>query len=355
MRDIRAALRRWVNQNNDTEKIYAATLIFLESSAVRGVGATMALSPSGLIIGSVSGGCIEPALIRDMERLRAAGTAERRSFCPGDDSVFRASSPCGGTLEVLMYPLDEEVLSALERREEAGGAARWALVAGDTREGEKDSDVGVSCALDESGSLVASPRPDGSQPGRDLVRLLADVLTDEEEQEAGGGIVERGRWSLYIERAQAPFRFFIVGGSQIGEALCAVSSLLGWKTVLVDPREAFSQEWRFEAASLILHEWPAKAFDSLDLGPEDGVAAITHNEAMDDEAVAEALRRQCRYVGVLGGGHTQKERRRRLREMGFSEEALGKIHGPIGLSIAAKSPEEIALSIAAEAVQEYRK
>ena len=355
MRDIRAALRRWVDDYNNTGKVYAATLISLESSAVRGVGATMALSPSGLIAGSVSGGCIEPALIRDMERLRAAGAAERRSFCPGDDSVFGAPSPCGGALEVLMYPLDAEVLSAIERAQEAGGAAHWALVAGDSHEGEKGSDVGVSCALDESGKLVTSPRPDGSSAGRDLIRLFGDVLTGAEVHEAAGGIVEKGGWSLYIERAQPPFRFFIVGGSQIGEALCAVAALLGWKPFLIDPREAFSQKWRFASASLILHEWPAKAFETLALGPEDGVAAITHNEAMDDEAVAEALRRQCRYVGVLGGGHTQKERRRRLRERGFREEALAKIHGPIGLSIAAKSPEEIALSIAAEAVQEYRR
>jgi xanthine dehydrogenase accessory factor len=160
---------------------------------------------------------------------------------------------------------------------------------------------------------------------------------------------------MFVRREPPVPRLIIMGGSHIGEALSRLMRTMGWRSMVIDPREAFSQSWRFSHADRLLHEWPQEAFDELEVGEGDAVAAVTHNEQMDDEAVAQALGRKCYYVGVLGGRGTQRNRRARLKERGFTEEEIGRIHGPIGLDIGAAVPEEIALSVAAEVVAAYRR
>lgn len=346
MTDILETILQWYS-SRPKKKVYAVTITGLEGSAVRGTGATMAISPEGRVAGSVSGGCIEPALIKDIERLREKSKGEKKSFCPSDDELFGTSSPCGGTVEVVVYPLDGNVVSALGRAARENASLSWAVV----EDGPDFLSIGVTCAVDEKGAFVVSSRTDGSKISPKLAQKLEDELVEgngEEKQQLG-------EWSVFIRREQPKPRLFIVGGSQIGEALTLLAARVGWWTIVADPRDMFSQEWRFTGADRLIHEWPEIVFERLELGKADAVAAITHNEQMDDEAVAQGLSRGAFYVGVLGGRTTQENRRKRLLERGFTEEQLSRVHGPIGLNLGGRTPEEIALSILSEVVSEYRR
>lgn len=359
MIDILETVLEW-SRSEEQAPVYAATVTDIEGSAVRGIGATIALSADGKVVGSVSGGCIEPTLLKEAPRLRGVGRGEKKVFCPTDDDIFGAPSPCGGTVSTVVYPLDPGVLRALERAKKAGLRGCWAVVTeGPARQ------VGTTCALDDQGSFFISACPDGSAAPSDLAGAAQELLRGDARGELevsgarNGGSGDEGEresdWRIFVRREPPVPRLVIMGGSHIGEALSRLMRSLGWRSIVIDPRDAFSQSWRFSHADMLLHEWPQEAFEELKVGEGDAVAAVTHNEQMDDEAVAQALGRRCYYVGVLGGRGTQRDRRARLKERGFSDEQLGRIHGPIGLDIGAAVPEEIALSVAAEVVAEYRK
>ncbi|MFP4267545.1 MAG: XdhC family protein [Spirochaetaceae bacterium] len=366
MTDILSTVLQWVD-DKDESPVYAATVTAIEGSAVRGLGATMAVSATGKVTGSVSGGCIEPVLIRERERLLKTGKGERKVFCPNDDEVFGAPSPCGGTIELVIYPIYKMPAEALHRKRDNGEGIVWAVV----NDGPEEC-IGISCGLDEEGKTVVSPSPGGGEAPPTLAAAAERVLQAQKGlsqrseasasqsevyntlPEAWAGCVVEGEWTFFVSREPPKPRLIIVGGSHIGVVLCDILRAVGWRSVVVDPREAFSQAWRFSRADTLLHTWPGKALEELGAGEDDAIAAITHNERMDDEAVAEALRRGSYYVGVLGGRDTQRTRRERLMEMGFTKEDLSRIHGPIGMDIGGKTPEEIALSIVAELVSVYR-
>ena len=256
----------------------------------------------------------------------------------------------------------------------------------------------------------------GDQAGRTMNEdfLIAELMKAPRE----GHITDLGGLQVFVQKIPLPPHVIVVGGSHIGEALVAVLKNLHWKVTVVEPREMFAPPGRFHAADRVLHLWPEEAFEELGLtlglkqaakqepeqepgfkqdlrqdpepnqepeqepgfkqdlkgavtpGPQPegrnsgtdftasprftAVAAITHTEQIDDAAVALGIRNRCFSVGVLGSTRTFSARISRLRNLGFTDEELGRVHGPIGLDIGAGTPEEIALAIAAEMVQDYR-
>jgi xanthine dehydrogenase accessory factor len=183
-----------------------------------------------------------------------------------------------------------------------------------------------------------------------------DILSEAVAPDAGTGIFEKAGIRIFVRREEIIPHAVVCGGSHIGEALLRILKQLKWRVSIVDPRESFADSERFADADALLHTWPQEAFDQITGNPAStAVAAITHNEQMDDEAVEAGLRAGCFYVGVLGSSRTFAARMGRLREKGWSGDQLQRIHGPIGLDIGAETPEEIALSIASEMVRDYRK
>src|SRR6056297_236158 len=378
MFDIYKKLEEW---STDPEKtpIYLSTVIGIEGSAVRGAGATLGVAADNSLAGSVSGGCIESTVIDSVQRLRPKNASGLITFCPSDDPLMGAPSPCGGTVNVCIYPYASHVGDALASRLSRGMDIVWGVCT----EGPEEW-VGASFALDKEDSLIVSiPGTEASQLADCIFPLLPIEF----------GAVERG---LQVPLSDSPLsapqikgtaakseapepRFFIhhkppiphalvIGGSHLGEALVQQLKALRWRVSVIDPREAFSPPERFSSADNLLHMWPGEAFDTLGLTEKRGqgcrsegpaahtaVAAVTHSEQIDDEAVGAALARGCFYVGVLGSKRTFGNRPERLKGRGYSEEDLARLHGPIGLNIGADSPEEIALAIAAQMVQDYRK
>lgn len=368
MFDIYQQLKDW-SKDPDKLPIYLATVISIEGSAVRGAGATMGIAADGSLTGSVSGGCIESTVIEAAAQLRPAGTSRLMTFCANDDPLMGAPAPCGGTVRVCVYPYSEEVAAAVAARSGRGLDLLWGVCIDGPSEW-----VGLSFALDDEELLRIDTSPTARMEVVDPADVEARVspLLPREYGivEAAAADLQTGEAGprVFVQHHPPVPHAVVVGGSHIGEALVQQLKALGWRVSLIDPRESFAAPERFRRADRLLHLWPREAFDELGLSAElsagqaagqaarhTAVAAITHSEQIDDAAVAAGLDSGCYYVGVLGSTRTFAGRLERLQMMGYSAAQLKRVHGPIGLDIGASSPEEIALAIAAQMVQDYRR
>jgi len=163
----------------------------------------------------------------------------------------------------------------------------------------------------------------------------------------------KGEVDVFIESLVPPPVLYIVGAVHIASALVKLAKVLDFRTVVVDAREAFATSERFPDVDELVTLWPDEALEGR-LGPSSYVAMLTHDPKLDDPALRVALRSSARYIGALGSKRTHAARLERLKAEGFSDEELARIRGPIGLSIGARTPQEIALSILAEIVQTMR-
>lgn len=166
-------------------------------------------------------------------------------------------------------------------------------------------------------------------------------------REDRSGIVEVGDSQLFIHSFNPPLRIIVVGAVHIAQALAPIASLAGYDVVVVDPRRAFATDDRFPGITMN-GEWPDDALKELNIDSRTAVVTLTHDPKLDDPALHVALRSEAFYVGSLGSRKTHGKRVDRLREDGFTESEIGRIHAPVGLSIGAVSPAEIALSIMAQ-------
>ena len=158
---------------------------------------------------------------------------------------------------------------------------------------------------------------------------------------------------VFIEVFSPARRCFVVGAVHIAQPLVQMLSLADYQPIVVDPRQSFATEARFPGLELS-SEWPDEALERLQPDHRSAVVTLTHDPKLDDPALAVALRSECFYIGALGSKRTHAARCQRLTEMGFTEAELARIHGPIGLSIGAVSPAEIAVSILGQMTQILR-
>jgi xanthine dehydrogenase accessory factor len=373
MFDIYRQLQIW-SDDPDKLPIYLATVISVEGSAVRGAGATMGIAADGALAGSVSGGCIESTVIEAVKQLRPQRASREITFCPSDDPFEGAPSPCGGTVKVCLYPYAPEIGAAVAQRCVQGQDISWGVCT----DGPEEL-TGFSFAFDDAQQLRigrgADPETDTISPEITAERIAALIPREYGTFEAtapapeaigaigasGVPAAEKAELKLFIQHHPPIPHAAVVGGAHIGAALVQQLKALGWRVSVIDPREAFAPQTRFSAADKLLHMWPQEAFVELGIAAgqptaeHTAVAAITHSEQIDDAAVAAGLESGCFYVGVLGSRRTFGERMERLQRHGFSSKQIDRVHGPIGLDIGAQSPEEIALAIAAQMVQDYRK
>jgi xanthine dehydrogenase accessory factor len=184
----------------------------------------------------------------------------------------------------------------------------------------------------------------------DYDRAKDDLLADDLEQAFRfdrSGIVKIGDAEYFINVYNPPLHLVIVGAVHLAQALIPLARAAGYDVTVIDPRAAFASPERFP--DVVVHdEWPDEVLPKLDLGPRTALVALTHDPKIDDPALNAALHSGCFYIGALGSKKTQGARRERLAAAGFKEADLSRIHGPIGLSIGARGPAEIAISIMAE-------
>ena len=168
------------------------------------------------------------------------------------------------------------------------------------------------------------------------------------------GTVEAPSGVAFVQVFVPPRRMFIIGAVHIAQTLAPIAMLSGYEVAVIDPRRAFATDERFPSVEII-KEWPDRALQRLLPDRQSAVVALTHDPKLDEPALRTALQTDAFYIGALGSKKTQADRRQRLRASGFDEQALARIHGPIGLNVGAKTPAEIAISIMGEVTQVLRR
>lgn len=310
MRDILEFVERCLAEGR---RFAIAVVTQTWGSSPRPIGSMMAVAEDGSIAGSVSGGCVESAVIEAAQKALSSGSGEILRFDQLDpEDVWSVGLSCGGKIEVLVSLPGGDWMEAFER-------AR-ANVAFDLEIWEQGARIH---------ELPLAPR-NGGEKG----------LGDE------GFFLYHHRWADQL---------LILGGVHIAVPLIAIAKALGFQTILIEPRPAFADPSRFEVEpDETLEEWPDKALEQVHLDGSTYAVLLTHDPKIDDAALRILLRSEIRYIGALGSRTTQEQRRSRLREEGFTPEEVARISGPVGLDIGAITPAEIAVSILAEIVQVRR-
>ena len=290
-----------------------ATVVETWGSAPRRVGAQLAVSGEGEIEGSVSGGCVEGAVIMEAQDALRDGEHRLLEFGVSDDDAFAVGLACGGTIRVLVEPV--------------GGALPVDL-------------------LEELVAARANRVPLAYEIHlEDGVRRLLHAGHTERMRTDRSGFEDDGETFVAIHNP--PLRLVIVGAVHIAQALVPMARIAGYDPAVIDPREAFASADRFPETRL-LHDWPDEAVAELGLDARTALVLLTHDPKLDDPALEAALRAECFYIGALGSTRTHAKRVERMREAGHSDDAIGRIHGPVGLDIGAANPAEIAVAILAQ-------
>lgn len=337
MKNLLADIKLWREQGR---QVALATVVKVYGSAPRPLGAVMAVSSGGDMAGSVSGGCVEGNVFEVAQSVLKTGRPQLLTYGIADEMAFEVIGlACGGTIQVFVEPWAE----AHTRLEPYLAAEQSAALA-----------TGLAGPILGHNLLVL---PDGSVFGAvgdatltEQVRacalgLLAAQRTERLSLEAAGQPVD-----LFVRVYPPSPRLIVVGAVHIAVPLVTFARAVGLKTVVVDPRPVFASAERFPHADELLVRWPADALAQLALDEACYVVFLSHNEQLDNPALAVALNSPARYIGALGSRKTHARRVAALAEMGLTEDQLARIHAPIGLDLGAVGPEEIAVSIMAEIV-----
>jgi len=330
MRDVLDDIERW---RAEKRPVALATVVATWGSAPRSIGGKMALSTDGRIAGSVSGGCVENAVVEAGLEVLASGRPRLLKFGVSDDTAWSVGLACGGAIEVFVEPLSEETYGPMR---DALRGEQPAAVATVLRGAE--AEVGRKLAVFSDGSVVGAINPPSLEAARSA---LADGRSRR---------VEIGEGEIFVDVLLPSPRLIVVGGVHIAVALVALAKTLGFRTILVDPREAFGNAKRFPHADEIISAWPAEALARIAPNAGTAVAVLTHDPKLDDPAIIAALASPAFYVGALGSARTQEKRHARLLAAGVAESALSGLYAPIGLDLGGRSPEEIALAVMAQIV-----
>ncbi len=338
MREVIDDIARWLADGE--RNIALATVLTTWGSAPRKAGAKMAFTAGGAAIsGSVSGGCVEGAVIEAGGEVLAGGRPCLLRFGVADETAWGVGLACGGTIEVFVERLDLPSYEAARRWIVGGtsGALLTAVVGPDALLGDK--------GIVERGQAVAGPL---------AAALDAPTLTLADTTHAAQRITTAAGLELFIDPIRPAPALVIVGGAHIAVALARLARVLGYRTVVIDPRRAFGSAARFPDVDRLAQAWPDKALAEEPLTAESAVVTLSHDPKIDDPALRAALSSDAFYVGALGSRKTHAARAHRLAALGFDETQLARIHAPIGLDIGADNPEEIALAIMAEVVKSWR-
>jgi xanthine dehydrogenase accessory factor len=343
MRDVLPDLERWQTAG---ERIALATVVSVAGSAPRGIGAVLAVSERGEISGSVSGGCVEPAVIEDGMRAIRSGRPKLLKFgITEEQNVEQIGLSCGGEIRVFVERADDARLVRLERAlREDEPVVRATVIAAS---GEAARLVGGSLVIVE-GDVVGTLEDAALQAA---VTDQARTLLRGGDSAAATATTSTGETvEVFYDVHLPPPTLVIVGAGHVSIPLTRIAKVLGYKVIVMDAREAFATRERLPEADELLVEWPDEALDRLRLTSATAVAVLTHDNKFDVPALKVALNSPAFYVGAIGSRGTREQRDARLRDEGITPEQIGTIYGPIGLNIGAQTPEEIALAIMAQIV-----
>ncbi|MBA3618850.1 MAG: XdhC family protein [Acidothermales bacterium] len=353
MRDLLGDLVRWHADSDGSDgggTSGLATVVRTWRSAPRQPGASMAVSPSGEVVGSVSGGCVEGAVYDLAREVTASGRPVLATYGVSDDDAFAVGLTCGGVLEVFVEPLDARRFPQLPQVAEsvaAGEAVAVATVVGGP------GDVGAKLAVwaDRAAGGLGSRRLDDAVTD-DVRGLLEQGVTTVAHYGPEGE--RRGdELAVFVESFAPPPRMIVFGAIDFAAAVARVGKFLGYRVTVCDARPVFATERRFPEADEVVVDWPHRYLAATRVDARTVICVLTHDPKFDEPVLQVALRTQAAYVGAMGSRRTHADRLRRLREAGLTDAELARLSSPIGLDIGARTPEETAVSIAAEIVASH--
>ena len=316
------AAASWISGH---QTVALATVTRTWGSAPRPAGSQMAVRDDGAFVGSVSGGCIEGAVIGEAQAALQDGRPRNLKFGVTNEEAWAVGLACGGTIEVNVTPVtrapERATVAALNK---ARDEKRAAVLATGLQTGRTQL-----IYTDEAGSGALA------EAAKNAARRDESVSVD----------AEGSTWFLTV--FNPPLDLAIIGAVHIAQPLARMAALADYAVRIIDPRTAFATEERFPDVALS-HEWPDEALALKPLTARSAIVALTHDPTLDDPALTVALRSPAFYIGALGSRQTHARRLERLKEAGFSDADLARIHGPIGLKIGARSPAEIAVSVLGE-------
>lgn len=336
MNQVLETIERWRRRG---DRVALATVVETKRSAPQPPGAKMAVNDRGEVVGAVSGGCVEGAVVEVAETILAGGPPQLLHYGIADEEAWDVGLPCGG--EISVWAEDHTASPPQERflrhARDGDRVALVTVVEGGPR-------LGAQLLAGTGGALEGSL----GDAGLDAAAL---ALAQEALWTERSGVHAHGDALLFVDVAAPPPRLLIVGAVDYAAQLSAVAALAGWRAFVIDPRARFATTERFPAAERVLVAWPQEAFAQLEpLDPATAVAVLTHDPKLDDAALTAALASPVGYVGAMGSRRAQARRRERLLAAGVEEAALERISAPIGLDLGAVSAAETALSIMGEIV-----
>ncbi|MFE3103566.1 XdhC family protein [Nocardia tengchongensis] len=330
MRDIAAQLLEWHAAGKD----YAvASIIGIGGSAPRPVGAALAVDADGTVIGSISGGCVEGAVYELCRESLATGTTIRETFGYSDTDAFAVGLTCGGTIQVFVQSVTESNRDAVEQVLRAEGEA-VALV--------RDLDSGAVMAL---GTWWSSGHEFDERVVAEAQAMLDAGATAVRTIGCGDDEV-----TVFVESHVPPPRMIVFGAIDFAAAVARIGKFLGYHVTVCDAREVFATPARFPDADEVVVEWPNKYLARTRVDARTVVCVLTHDAKFDVPLLEVALRLPVAFVGAMGSRRTHEDRLQRLRAVGMTNAELARLKSPIGLDLGGRTPEETAVSIAAEIV-----
>lgn len=304
-------------------------------SAPRPEGSSMLATADGTMAGSVSGGCVEGATATEIGEAIGRGTPKLVTFGVSHERAWEVGLACGGTIKVFVEPAVRAEVVAAARG--PGGEVVAAVIEG--------PGTGRSARIHEDGRIEGSL---GEGVAEAAVREAALEALRREASTTISVETAAGAASVFLEVFPRQPRLVIFGGVHIAVALVPLARALGYRTIVADGRPAFLTPERFPDADQLILGWPEAAFEQIGLDAACYVCILSHDPKFDEPALELALRSPARYIGAIGSRKTQASRREWLRASGFSDEAIARVHGPIGLELGGRQPAETALAILAQ-------
>ena len=328
--EVLAGALRWCAAG---KPVALATVLRTWGSSPRQPGSQLAVNDAREFVGSVSGGCVEAAVIEAASEAMKDGVPRTLQYGVSDEDAWAVGLACGGKVSVYVESLTSEkerllgrVLTDLEHR-------RGSVVATRLADGRR--------WLVNGGEVAAELPAALGEAGAQALRVDRSEVVQTPEGEA------------FVHVFNPPLRLIVVGAVHIAQALAPMASVAGFEVVVTDTRPAFATGARFPNVTLI-QGWPDDVLGTLDSDPRTAVVTLSHDPKLDDTALAAALRGPAFYIGALGSRRSHERRLGRLRERGFEDEELARIFAPVGLDLGAVEPAEIAVSILAQVVARAR-
>jgi xanthine dehydrogenase accessory factor len=344
MRDILQDVLPWYREGT---RFAVATVVRTWSSSPRPIGAAMAVSQTGEVVGSVSGGCVEGAVYEVAQRVLESGDPEMVSYGVSDSDAFQVGLTCGGTIELFVQPVDSAAFPELQVVVDAIVARQPVAIA-----------TVVAGRADMGARLVITPA--GKHGSLGGIRLDQAVTDDARGMLGLGktGLLHVGRdgerrsedLSVFVESCAPPPTMIVFGAIDFAAAMARMGKFLGYHVTVCDARPIFATSRRFPDVDEVVVAWPHKYLQQVDVDERTVLCVLTHDPKFDVPLLKLALRTKAGYIGAMGSRRTHEDRLRLLREVGMSEPELARMSSPIGLDLGARTPEETAVSIAAEII-----